>query len=295
MIKVYNRNKREYEIEKVAGGGLIKVLYGTKAGKLGLELLFKRKLYTAITGVYCDLKMSSRLIKGFADNYGIDISECCNGMDSFKSFNDFFTRKLKNEVRPFDKSPSSLLSPGDGRLLAWEGIDIERLIQVKGSFYSLKELINNDALAGKYEGGTLMILRLCPIDYHRFHFIDSGTCSESVRIKGSYYSVNPAALKSIPEVFCRNKREYSILKSDNFGDVLYVEVGATSVGSIVQTYTADKPLKKGDEKGFFKFGGSTVIMLLEKGAAIVDAEILEQTEKGFETRVLTGEIIGKRA
>jgi phosphatidylserine decarboxylase len=264
MIRVYNRNKREYEIEKVAGGGFIKALYGTKAGKLGLELLVKRKVYSSITGVYCDLKMSSRLIRNFADNYGIDMSECCDGIDSFKSFNDFFTRKLKNEARPFDPGPSNLLSPGDGRLLAWEVIDIERLIQVKGSFYSLKELLNNDALAEKYKGGTLIILRLCPIDYHRFHFIDSGTCSESVRIKGSYYSVNPRALKSIPEVFCRNKREYSILKSDNLGDVLYVEVGATSVGSIVQTYTPDKPLKKGDEKGFFKFGGSTVIMLLEK-------------------------------
>jgi phosphatidylserine decarboxylase len=294
MIKVYNRNKKSYEIEKVAGGAFIKALYGTKAGKLGLELLIKRKLYSSITGVYCDLKMSSGLINKFVESYGINMSECCGGVESFKSFNDFFTRKLKPESRPFDSNPDSFLSPGDGRILAWRGIDINRLIQVKGSFYSLRELLDSETLAEKYSGGTLIILRLCPTDYHRFHFIDSGICSPSIKIKGCYYSVNPAALKSIPQVFCRNKREYSTLKSDNFGDVLYIEVGATSVGSIIQTYEADRRLKKGDEKGYFKFGGSTVIMLLEKGTALLDDEILEQTELGFETRVLAGEKIGKR-
>lgn len=136
------------------------------------------------------------------------------------------------------------------------------------------------------------MLRLAPVDYHRYHFIDGGVCGESRRIKGSYYSVNPIALETVVNVFCRNKREYSILHSENFGKILSVEVGAASVGSIVQTYIPGKKVDRGDEKGYFKFGGSTVLLFLEKNRAVIDRDILEQTQIGYETRVLAGERIG---
>ncbi|MDP4182516.1 MAG: phosphatidylserine decarboxylase, partial [Bacillota bacterium] len=233
-------------------------------------------------------------IKKFIESYKINMSECSDDVDSFNSFNDFFVRKMKPNTRPFDKDPDKLLSPGDGRIFAFENIDANRLIQVKGFNYSLKELLMDESLASKYEGGTLVILRLCPLDYHRFHFIDGGKCGKSVRIKGHYYSVNPTALKTIPKVYCQNKREYSILSSENFGDILYVEVGATSVGSIIQTYTPDHDIRRGDEKGFFKFGGSTLIMILERNATTIDEEIIRQTNEGFETKVLAGEVIGNK-
>jgi len=293
MIKIYNRKTGEYDLEKVAGGRLLNALYKTGPGKLGLELLIKRKIYSALTGFFCDLPLSKGSIAGFVKNFSIDMTECETEPGSFKSFNDFFARKLKKTARPFDKPAGYLMSPGDGRLQAWTDINAGSILQVKGMNYSLAELLQNDKLAEEYDGGTYMILRLCPVDYHRFHFFDSGSCSAPVKVKGEYYSVNPVALERIPELYCRNKREYSIFRTDNFGEVLYAEVGATSVGTIIQTYTPDSRLERGEEKGYFKFGGSTVLLFFKRGRVVIDKEILEQTASGFETRVLAGDTIGK--
>lgn len=292
MIKIYNRQTKQYDIEQVAGGKLLNTLYTTGRGKLGLELLVKRKIYSALTGFFCDRKISRNTIKGFAANFSIDINECENKLEDFKSFNDFFARKLKPSARKYDVSEEKLLSPGDGRLQAWENIDTGKLLQIKGMPYSLSELLKDEKLAREYNGGTYLILRLCPVDYHRFHFFDSGKCMETQKVKGEYYSVNPVALSKIPELFCRNKREYSIFKTDNFGEVLFIEVGATSVGSIIQTYTPGERVSRGDEKGYFKFGGSTILLVFKKNMVKIDEDIIQQTEEGFETRVLAGEAIG---
>lgn len=294
MIKIYNRKNKSYEIEKVAGGGLLKALYGNPAGRLGLELLVKRRFYSALTGVFCDASISTKNIASFIKNFDIDMSACPREISDFKSFNDFFTRKLTREARPFEKKTDLLLSPGDGRLKAWENIDMNEVTQIKGFTYSLKELFDDAELAEKYQGGTCIILRLAPVDYHRFHFIDDGVCGESRRIKGDYYSVNPIALSAVPKLFCRNVREYSIFASENFGDIAYIEVGATSVGSIVQTYKPGESIRRGAEKGYFKFGGSTVILFLEKGRAHIDKDILEQTEMGVEVKAIAGESIGTK-
>ncbi len=292
MIKIYNRNTKQYEIEKVAGGKLLNALYTSKAGTLGLELLVKRKIYSALTGFFCDTKLSRRGIAGFVKSFSIDMDECVKKLEDFTSFNDFFARELKESARSFDSSNEKLLSPGDGRLQAWTDIDCKNVIQIKGMKYSLTELLQNEELAREYQGGTYVILRLCPVDYHRFHFFDSGVCSKPVRIRGEYYSVNPVALSRIPQVFCRNKREYSIFHSDNFGEVLYVEVGATSVGTVVQTFNPEKGVGRGDGKGYFKFGGSTVLLFFKRDKVLIDKEILEQTDRDIETRVLAGESIG---
>ncbi len=292
MIKIYNRKTGEYEIEKVAGGSLLNSLYTTKAGRLGLELLVKRKFYSALTGFFCDLKFSKRSIAGFVNNFSINLEECENKLEDFTCFNDFFARRLKPSARPFNKSEEYLLSPGDGRLQAWENIDCKHIIQIKGMSYSLSELLQDESLAKEYDGGVYIILRLCPVDYHRFHFFDSGICSEPRKVTGEYYSVNPVALGKIAEVFCRNKREYSSFKTENFGEVLYVEVGATSVGSIIQTFTPGRRIHRGDEKGYFKFGGSTVLLFFKKDQVVIDKEILDQTAAGYETRVLAGDVIG---
>lgn len=294
MIKIYNRNTKKYEIEKVAGARGIDILYNTKPGKIGLELMIKRKFLSRLAGLYFDSGLSKARIKPFIDDLNIDMNECSSNYNDFKSFNEFFVRKLKPDARPFNTDDSVLISPGDGRMQAWMNIDMEKLVQVKGSYFTLRELVGDDAVANRYKGGCYVILRLCPTDYHRFHFIDKGVCSETQKIKGAYYSVNPSALYNIPRVFCRNKREYSILYSENFGDILYMEVGATFVGSIIQTYKPETIVKKGDEKGYFKFGGSTVILFFKKDTIVIDDDIVEQTLEGFETSVKAGEKIGRK-
>jgi phosphatidylserine decarboxylase len=292
MIKYYNRNTGDYETEKVVKQKYLNYIYSSPAAMPFLELVMKKKLFSSLVGGFCNTRLSKRKIPQFIRDFDIDETSFKKGTREFSSFNDFFIRELQENSRPVDMNADALISPCDGKILAYQNIKGDQLFQIKGFIYRLSHLIDDVNLMKRYEGGTCIILRLCPTDYHRFHFIDSGICSKTTAIKGDYYSVSPIALNKIPEVFCRNKREWSILKSDNFGDVLNIEVGATCVGTIVQTYTHDSKVSKGEEKGYFKFGGSTVILIFGKDKIALDQDILEQTKLGYETSVLMGEKIG---
>lgn len=294
MIKIYNRKTKAYDVEQVAGLKYINWSYSSPIGKSFLELFIKKKMFSKLYGSFCDSPLSKKKINAFIDEFNIDMSLCNKNIDEFENFNDFFARTLTPEARPIDYSENILISPGDGRLSAFENIDLDKVVQIKGYTYSLKELIDDHKVAEEFEGGTCLILRLCPTDYHRFHFVDSGTCSESKKISGFYYSVNPIALNNVSELFCKNKREWSIFNSDNFGEILHVEVGATCVGTILQTYYPEKRVKKGEEKGYFKFGGSTTILFFKKDTIKIDSDIVEQTKLGFETKVNMGETIGHK-
>jgi phosphatidylserine decarboxylase len=295
MIQVYNRTTKSYEEELVAGKKYIEWTYQSPIGKNITELIAKKKIFSKLYGLFCDTKFSKNKIKSFVENFNIDMSMSKKKVGEFTSFNDFFTRELTSEARPINKVKNILVSPGDGRITAYEDIDLDNIIQIKGLTYSLKELINNNAISNKYNNGVCVILRLCPTDYHRFHFVDSGIPYENHHINGHYYSVNPIALKSIPKLFCENKREWSLFKSDNFKDILHIEVGATCVGSIIQTYSTHNKVNKGDEKGYFKFGGSTTILFFEKDSVKIDRDIIEQSKCGFECKVILGEQIGTKS
>jgi phosphatidylserine decarboxylase len=292
MIQVYNRTTKSYEEELIAGKKYIEWTYESPIGKGITELIAKKKLFSKVYGLFCDTKLSANKIATFVDNFNIDMTMSRKKINEFTSFNDFFTRKLTSDARPINKDHNILISPGDGRITAYENIDLDNIVQIKGLTYSLKELINDDTIADKYAGGVCLILRLCPTDYHRFHFIDSGIPYENHYIKGNYYSVNPIALKAIPKLFCENKREWSLFKSDHFKDILHIEVGATCVGSIIQTHSPNIRVDKGDEKGYFKFGGSTTILFFQKDCVKIDNDILEQSKCGFECKVIFGESIG---
>lgn len=223
------------------------------------------QIFSALYGKYQDTGQSRKKIKGFVQSLAIDLSEAkIEDIGKYSTFNEFFTRELKPSRRPLCNQPEALISPADGRVFAWENIDIDLMVQVKGLAYTLADLLQDQALALAYSGGTCLVIRLCPADYHRFHFPDSGVPGPPQQIKGSYYSVNPLALHKIIRLYCRNKRELTVFRSDHFGDMLLLEVGATCVGSIIQTYSANQHVAKGSEKGYFKFGGSTVIVLFKK-------------------------------
>jgi len=292
MIKYYNRKQNKYEIEKVAGEKYLNWSYSSPRGKGLVELFLKKKLFSKLYGYYCDTKISARKIESFIKTLDIDMSIYDKAFDEYSSFNEFFIRSLNPETRLIDKNHDILISPCDGKISAYENINLDNLVQIKGFTYSLKELVEDDEVYNLYNGGTCLIFRLCPTDYHRFHFIDDGVCSTTTKIKGHYYSVNPVALKSVKKLFCQNKREWSIFHSDNFNDVIYMEVGATCVGTIIQSYDPGSKVKKGDEKGYFKFGGSTVILFFKKDAMKIHEDLINQTALGFETSVLMGEKIG---
>lgn len=294
MVKFYNRQTKQYEEENVAGKGAIALIYSNPIGNNIMPKLASKKALTDFYGKCCDLKLSRIYIKKFVKKFNIDMTEYEKEIKDFKSFNDFFYRALSSDSRLINKNKNEFISPCDGKLLAIENMDSNSSFRVKGFKYTLDDLIQDESLSKLYKNGTCLIFRLCPTDYHRFHFIDSGVCTNSSHIKGRYYSVNPIALKNIDKVFTENKREYSILKSDNFDDVIYVEVGATFVGSIIQTYEPNVNVVKGSEKGYFKFGGSTVILLLKEGIITLDKDITTQSKLGIETAVKLGEKIGEK-
>ena len=291
MIEIYDRRAQKLITEHVVGGSLLKLLYDKPYAKPSLFFV-KRKFFSSLYGKLMDTKFSKRMIQGFINDHDLNMDESKKSADEFKTFNDFFTRELTEEARPFDTSPELFISPCDSRLLAFENIQTDAVIQVKGLTYALKDLLLDESLSEEYEGGTVMVFRLNPLDYHRFHFPDDGVAHPTQRIEGLYYSVNPVALKSIPQLYVENKRAVTKFDSTHFGTLLFVEVGATNVGSIIQTHPDCIPVLKGSEKGYFKFGGSTVILFAKKGMVKIDEDILFHSSKGIETRVLFGETIG---
>lgn len=291
QIKYIERKTGEIKIEKVIGEGALKFLYYNPFGKLLLNSVIKRKFVSSVYGNKMDNPKSKGRIADFVRDMGIDMSDYARKIDEYKSFNDFFYRELKDGVRPIAIEEDVLVSPADGKILAYEDLQEKDKFFVKGSEFTLEEFFQDKALAEKYKGGTFVIVRLAPADYHRFHFPTDGKISVTRKIDGYYYSVSTHAIKKNFRIFCENKREYAILSTEKFGDIAMIDVGATMVGSIVQTYKENSFVKKGEEKGYFLFGGSTCILVFEKDKIQIDKDILENTKKAIETRIYMGEKI----
>ena len=218
------------------------------------------------------------------------MDESEKAIHEFNSFNDFFVRKLRHSARSIGKG---LVSPADGKVVAFNEVSDWDTFFIKGEAFSLMTFLKNDPLYKSYLDGTILIVRLAPADYHRFHFPASGKISETHKLNGAYYSVSPYAVKENFKIYYDNKREYSILETEDFGNLLICEIGATMVGKIVQSYTPGSMVKKGDEKGYFSFGGSSVLLLLEKGKVKIHRDIIENTKSGYESKVTMGESLGE--
>lgn len=289
-IKYIKRKTGELITETPPGEAFLKFLYYNPFGELALNLLVKRKALSAFYGRLMNRKGSTNKIEDFVKSLKIDMSESRKKIEDFTSFNDFFYRKLKPEARPIE---NGLVSPADAKLLAFEDISEVNTFFVKGQKFTLAAFLQDEKLAKKYKNSALLIFRLAPNDYHRFHFPYSGHASPNYTIKGQYYSVSPYALhQDFTKVFCENKREYVLLNTPDKGEILLSPVGATMVGTIIETYAPNSNIKKGDEMGYFAFGGSTVVMLIDKTHFKIDADILENTKNGIETAVVMGERIG---
>lgn len=275
-------------VEKPQVDKSLKFLYYTRFGGLCLRLINRRWL-SKLVGHHLDGKLSRRKIKKYIKKHDIDMSQYIE--EDYKSFNAFFTRRIKPELRPFDMDSAALCSPCDGKVSAYK-IDDELKFNVKGFDYTVETLLQNKELAEKFRGGLCIVFRLCVTDYHRYFFFDGGTAKDNTFIKGRLHTVQPVALEK-RRVFTENCREYTVLDTDNFGTAIQVEVGAMMVGRIVNA-VKDGRFERGQEKGMFEFGGSTVILLLEKDRAEIDEEFFTNTADDCETTVKCGEKIGKR-
>lgn len=262
-------------------------MYGSVAGRLFLRPLVS-PAFSKIGGKLLESRLSTLAIPAFIKNAGINMEDY--EPKKYGSYNDFFTRRIRKGARPVDMVPQHLISPCDCRLSVYP-IDQDCRVNIKHTAYTVWELLKSKNLAKRYEGGYLWVFRLCVDDYHRYIYVDHGRESKRIRIPGVFHTVNPAANDIYP-IYKENTREYSLLKSENFGTILMMEVGALLVGRI-----ENRPLKahvaRGQEKGNFAFGGSTIVLMTQKGRVKPDADLLRNSNQGIETRVRLGEKIGE--
>lgn len=267
---------------------MLEWMYGTPIGRVLVKLMIRPRVSRA-AGWLLDRRISALAVEPFIRKNRISMVDFEERR--FTSFNDFFTRRLKPGRRPVDREACHLIAPCDSKLTVYP-IEPDFRFWVKGTEYTLGGLLQNEVLARNFLGGTLLLFRLTVGDYHRYAYPDDGFIGQSVRIQGVYHTVNPAATSRYP-IYRENTREYALLKSENFGTILQMEVGAAMVGRIVND-PGERQVVRGEEKGRFEFGGSTVILLLQKDAAALDADIVQNTREDVETVVQLGQRIGEK-
>jgi len=291
-IHFINRSTQQEEEESVYGARALNFLYGNSFfGNVFKILLSKNHLFSCLYGSLMKSRLSRFKITPFIKKYSVDTSEFKDPLSSFHSFNDFFIRKMKPEARPIHSSDAII--PADGRYYFYQNISEVDGFIVKDEKFTLKSLLQDTSLAEKYSSGSMVFARLCPTDYHRYHFPCDCTARTSKIINGYLYSVNPIAVKQNIHVFTQNKRAITELTTDIFGTVSFLEIGATNVGSINQTYDPGNNYSKGDEKGYFAFGGSALIILFEEGSIKFDQDLIDATNSGLEMRCLMGQSMGR--
>lgn len=281
--------------EKIYGYPFVYLLYGQYpfSGFFNTFLRFFAKLpfISYLYGKMQNSRWSRKKVIPFIKEYQIDTEEMEKKPEHFNSFNDFFYRKLKKGARSIEGGSKCAVIPADGRYLFIPKLSKVGGFYVKGKKFSLREFLQDDALAERYQNGLMIIARLCPTDYHRFHFPCSGLAQNPKLINGYLNAVNLISLKNNIDVFSENKRMITLLNTEHFGQVVYAEVGAVCVGSICQTFNPGELFNKGDEKGYFAFGGSSLVLLFEENRLQL-AQDLQNMPTYLEVRCKFGQILG---
>jgi phosphatidylserine decarboxylase len=286
-IVYYNRYNGELCEEAVMGKGAIRWAYLTISGRILSGFIFGNSILSRLLGLYFDSFLSRRQIKKTISDLNIDSNEFLLPVDDFRNFNDFFTRRLKPEARPFDDKKNVIVSPADGRVLVYPEATADSIISIKGMQDSVSNFVGC-SIEG-FDDCSVAVVRLCPSDYHRYHFPCGGRILDSGKIAGLYHSVNPVALDSEANIFCRNKREYTLCKNEK-GKFIISEVGAFGVSGIVQTYKGID-FHKMDEKGYFKFGGSTVVLIFPRGSVKFSDDLIKHSAESRETLIHVGDTL----
>lgn len=268
---------------------LLSVLYTSRWGRCAVKLLAQPPV-SELAGKLLDTGVSRFLVGPFIRLNHMDMEPYVRTQPGeFTSYNDFFTREIQKEKRPVDQNANHLIAPCDARVSVYP-IDGDRSFTVKHTRYTLRSLLHSRELARRYRGGYAIILRLCVTDYHRYIYPVTGVKSDNYRIPGIFHTVNPIAVERA-DAFKENTREFTLIRNREFGTILQMEVGALMVGRICNYHQAGE-VRRGEEKGRFEFGGSTVILLIEPGRARIREDLLRNTGDGCETQVWMGEAIG---
>ena len=285
-MKVYDRRTREYEEITQYGQEKLRFLYGNVIGRVLLKIVVSPAV-SRLYGVLNDRKASAGKIPGFIEENHIRMEDFDDR--EYVSFNDFFTRKLRDGARNIERNKDILISPADAKLLVYK-IDDDLRIDVKGRTYSVDEILADDKYSKEYSGGICLVYRLCMDDLHRYCFIDNGRLKARRTIKGKLHTVS--SLSKDHKIYKENFRVVNVMDTENFGRVIHIEVGALLVGKIINHDIRN--FSKGDEKGYFEPGGSTIVQMFKKDVVKIDEDIMAQSLEGIETKVLYGEGVGTR-
>ncbi|URZ17448.1 phosphatidylserine decarboxylase [Clostridium felsineum] len=287
MIKIFDRSTEKIYYEKQYKSKQLEFLYNTYIGRILLKIFITKRVFSRVSAIFNNSKGSIKKIEPFIKEYEIDMKDYPKV--EYTSFNDFFTRKIIQARRKFSKINKDLISVADAKLLVYK-IDNDLKMNIKNSIYTCSELLKGDELSEKYKNGTCLVFRLTVDDYHRYCFIDEGIIKGNRVIHGRLHTVGPISAKRY-KVYSENHREYSILDTKNFDEVVQIEVGALLVGKIKNH--SIKNFKRGQEKGYFCFGGSTIVLLFKENIVKIDEDILNYSKEGIETKVKMGEKIGE--
>ena len=292
-IRYYDRQRQTLATEQIYGEFWLRFTYENPVGRFFLWLLVRRAIFSLIYGWRMNQRASGRFILPFVVRYYIDVDDFTKSALSFRTFNQFFSRAIKPERRPIAGGDNVAVLPADGRHLVFPDVDAADGFYVKGQKFSLSELLGDAGLAEKFAGGAMAISRLAPVDYHRFHFPCAGVPDDARLINGWLYSVSPIALRRNVRYLVQNKRYLTLIESPVFGTVAMMEVGATAVGRVMQTYVPGRAAAKGEEKGLFSFGGSCVITLFQAGRIAFFGDLVEQSAQHIETFAHMGDWLGE--
>ena len=284
----YIDRKGNITIEENGQDKFLHFLYNDRGGRLCLKLLV-RPFVSKAAGVFLNSPLSAGMVPSFVKKNQIDLSVYTN--QRFRSYNDFFTRRIRPGERMIAQGENLLISPCDGKATVCR-IGADTRFYIKDTLYTAAQLLRNERLADHYKGGYAVILRLTVDDYHHYCYVADGQKSKNVTLPGIYHTVNPAANDVFP-IYRENAREYTLIRTEKFGTIMMMEVGAMMVGKITNLEKDSCQVKKGAEKGYFEFGGSTIILFLQHGKVRLDSDLLENTESGYETIVRMGERIGE--
>lgn len=291
-VTYHNRYTGEIETEQIYGEKWLRWAYETGLGRATTSILLRRKFFSWYYGHRMNRVYSGNKVLPFVVDYDLDADEFGKQAWEYKTFNEFFSRSLKPEARPIAEGENVAAFPADGRHLAFPQLENTDGFYVKGQKFNLTELFGSAKKAAHFEGGSMLISRLCPVDYHRFHFPVSGTPRNAKTINGFLYSVNPIALRRRVRYLVENKRMLTAIESEKFGLVAMFEVGATCVGSIKQLFVDGRVNEKGEEKGLFKFGGSCVITVFQRGRIKFADDLVQHGREYREVYAKMGDVLG---
>jgi len=292
-IVYYDRMRDRLMKERIYAGPFLYWSYNTTLGRLMMDLIFRQRVFSQIYGWFHRQKLSRHKIKVFLEKMNMNHEDLIRKIEDFKSFNEFFTREIDLSKRPINADPRVCIAPVDGKILTYPKLNPDMTFQIKRNTFNLHKFLCDDKLTDKFSGGSMLISRLCLTDYHHFHFPDSGIPGQARPIQGKYHAGGPYGLRTGVPFYAENYRMLTIFDSDHFGQIGMVEIGALTVGSIQQRYQAGIHVAKGSRKGLFELGGSTVVLIFQKGRIELDEDLLINTKREMETYVRFGDSIGR--